>query len=304
MLSTVSRYTELVSVKALIEGVANDSKNSRYFVPRWGPSGGPANFYGTPSHAARRSLPCQENALHYFTKYETFRITDDLLTPLDEIQELPEVAPPDWAIRMIAKQAGKRTPKYPLHTEVVYSGALANPHGPIHGPWGRPSCTKPPTEHRAYNPTRVYQSYETPSQSKIVAAGNLPEDDYRFWRGSVRNDITNAMCRWCGKWADNPLARRVHNKGRQGTQCTVKLRSLLDWARQNNKYCFACNNHTYKGRWGLPLCDRSSCIAQWKFGPLHENSGFMYALKKGHQLGVLDGYKLDDMMPVLRASLV
>ena len=237
-----------------------------------------------------------------YSRYETFKITDDLLTPLEELSiELPTVTPPDWAVRMVAVNQGKRTGvKYPQHTEIVYANSLHAYHQTRdhvvdpRGPWARPSC----------NPTKTYASYETPSQSKIVDKGNLPEDDYRFWRGTMNAGISHAMCRWCGQWSDSPLARKAHFRGKSNQQCSNKLRALINWARKNHKFCFACGSYTYKERWGIPLCDREICIRKWKFSNNTDLYGYTSALKDGVKTDALAGYSLSNLMPVLRAALL
>ena len=203
--------------------------------------------------------------------------------PVFDSLQFGEVDPPRWALRAIQKRGGHRHPK----REVEQGSTSYSPSG-IVGPFSprpahfhghnllpahyRPKASdeqaildKAMAKERRRNQAR--NSRNQVSQRKLVAVGNLVEDDYRYWKGFAITDrnANEGSCRWCEKLftgRKNMLSH--HSKG----SCKQHLSALYRYAKHNSKpqrYCFACKKETDHSRWGIVMCDDVHCITRWKF---------------------------------------
>jgi len=137
------------------------------------------------------------------------------------------------------------------------------PLGP--GPQANPDATE------AYNRAiaRRRQKQAKKGQEGLeapVPAGNLREDDYRFWKGYAleESEKNHGICRWC---STNCIGRDVMLQHHIAGHCKAHLLALYRYAIKSSKqrYCFACKQETRERKWGVPLCRRRMCVARWKF---------------------------------------
>lgn len=223
---------------------------------------------------------------------------------LEDIAAL-EINPSAWALRAIQKRGGRRHPKRvverPTFEAVPFTPASHGaygyvPIGAIEKPrvqLARPSDTQALMDkflEKARRKDRQRLSSQQPPGRKSVPPGNLPNDEYRYWKGWAIETAPadEGTCRWC----------QCHFKGREAmmahqvnASCKGLLMDLYRYARTINKaqiYCFACKKVTRKLHWGLPLCDTVQCHSLWKFNWNDQLQGFMqyktWALQAQHRL--------------------
>jgi hypothetical protein len=106
-------------------------------------------------------------------------------------------------------------------------------------------------------------------ESKVLK-GNLEPEEYRFWIGSKESYTTYAMCRCCRTSVYSSIDRKAHLNDEKfavaGDRCAIRLTKvyaiLLEW-----QVCLVCKKQRFNNKkWGVPLCDRSECHMEWKFG--------------------------------------
>lgn len=190
------------------------------------------------------------------------------------------IEPPNWAVRLVSTNAGKRGRKYPSTWMSHNQGIRVYPGGSAEDymPWGM--------DHSGGYEARYQQSLREREdrESKIVIRGNLREEEYRFWNGSQSVSTDIATCRWCRHWAYGHDAMRLHQSR---TDHTRILREIYDTARQMNVHmCFTCGARTRHERWGIPLCNSNRCLNKWRVAPIVEISSTLlmyakFARKKG-----------------------
>lgn len=129
-------------------------------------------------------------------------------------------------------------------------------------------------KHRAPRPRYVQSSFsERPRGFQIVdrryqkkcpvIVGNLPNEEYRFWRGSPEECLRMTQCRMCREIALSDSERAAH---RAATHCTTNLIAIYRLARApRHPICMVCGRITLNEKWGVPLCDDADCISDWKF---------------------------------------
>jgi len=169
------------------------------------------------------------------------------------------VVPPDWAVRLVSCNFGKKGQKYPSSWVHNHSGYPDD----YDYPWGLAAH-----DHSgAYSERwRRMQREDDAKDDKIVVRGNLKEEQYRFWNGSgsVVSDI--ATCRWCRQWAYGAEAMRAHQNK---TDHTRILREVYDLARRVQAcMCFVCGSRTRTQRWGIPMCQSNRCRNKWRVAPI------------------------------------
>jgi len=212
--------------------------------------------------------------LKHDAEAHVFEIPDEAILAVRPTA-LPHVAPPDWAVRCVSVNHGVRGPRFTtprVHVASQY-----------------PTTYTPDPPQRG----KTYATNETPNYFKSMERGNLPENDYRFWKGALVTQSTGAVavCRWCGKWVYGAKERRDHFKAKDSKKCSQKLRAVYDWARTGHYlYCFVCAKETRNMHWGFPICHRERCIREWKFGPLVHWEGLEMACKEALKRGILSGY--------------
>jgi hypothetical protein len=190
-----------------------------------------------------------------------------LLTEQRKLDPKEFIVPPDWAVRLVSTNFGKKGRKYPSSWVGqswghVYPGQSDSDYM---APWGMG-----PQDHSgAYEEHwRKARRQAEERDAKMVVRGNLREEQYRFWNGSsvVSTDI--ATCRWCRHWAYGQAAMTLHQ---HNTDHTRILREIYDTARKMSlRRCFACGSTTRKERWGIPLCASNRCLNKWRVGPIVE----------------------------------
>ena len=129
-------------------------------------------------------------------------------------------------------------------------------------------------KHRAPRPRYVQSSFsEHPRGFQIVdkrhrekrpvIIGNLPNEEYRFWRGSPEESLHLTQCRMCRFVAMSASERAAH---RAVTHCTTNLVAIYRVAREpRHPTCMVCSRVTHDEKWGVPLCNDEDCISDWKF---------------------------------------
>jgi hypothetical protein len=207
---------------------------------------------------------------------------EDFLPERPRFDSLPlEIDPPNWAVGAISKQGGRRHSK-----REVQLGSASGAYSPSMGhivPWRPPEGPKnSPDAQLAYDRAmakrRAKQAKRSEAQvsaRKAVPAGNLSEDDYRFWKGFplMNSDKELATCRWCGLICNGRNRMLRHHVE---AYCKEHLLALYRFAHKQSKqrYCFACRTQTSERRWGFPLCNKITCIGRWKFTDVKKLGGF------------------------------
>lgn len=197
-----------------------------------------------------------------------------------------EIEPPAWAVQAISKRGGQRHPKRERQYVPSNYGLSVYPPQSLPGNLGAlgPFSKE---QHDADEIERAYQEYKArdrrrdkqarrgrkghqePSPKKLVAKGNLRNnEDYRYWKGYAieHSDRDLALCRWCDKMCKGRGAMEEHH---EKEFCRERLQALYRYAKLSHRhqlYCMACKRETREQYWGLPLCNRLSCLTRWKFG--------------------------------------
>jgi hypothetical protein len=105
---------------------------------------------------------------------------------------------------------------------------------------------------------------------KEEEAGNLAQEEYRFWVGYRSRYGEFAICRCCRTSTYSKRERLDHFTDEKfaikGDQCTARLinayKVLLESAS-----CIICHKQRFNHvKWGVPLCPDTECINSWKFG--------------------------------------
>ena len=203
-----------------------------------------------------------------------------------------EIDPPNWAVGTICKLGGRRHEKRRI-VPTKYSGSYVpsgaydyssgyNPTQNLMGPHPA-SCRGPLADddealakalerrNRRKGQGRVP---DMPSPRKQVPAGNLRNEDYRFWKGYSSDTFRGATCRWCAYMA---FGRDEMQKHASTHYCKERLLAVYKYAKQSSvqRYCMACKQATSHFMWGMPLCDTTTCIARWKFTNRDSWHGYM-----------------------------
>lgn len=216
--------------------------------------------------------------------------------------------PPDWAIRCVCPGQGRRGRKYPLVWEssknefgnangfyrdgVWQSYSSFPPHlgGPLSESWE--AAQKRRREARA-----ARRKGEKQAARFRVPAGNLSEDEYRFWIGSEYKTHLTATCRWCAQTFYNKSDREIH--GKVDTKHMSALLVVYRRARNHGAHlCLVCGEVTKSERYGLPLCPTESCLHAWKFRrdpDMMPFKGLNSYAKLCMTEGLLKGFVEDDM---------
>lgn len=217
---------------------------------------------------------------------------EDILPERPAPVELPEIDPPNWAVKASSKLGGRRHPKREIvHTPWrgmgAYSGTGA--YTPASTAQAAQQADNDAIYKRALkrrNEKHAKQVKEIePNPLKVVPKGNLPEDAYRFWRGCTYEQF-GAQCRWCNHFANSRAALRLHH---EDTECKDTLLQLYRYAKQTKqRYCFVCSKETREERWGIPLCKTAACIGRWKFSYKYYLLGMLQYIR-----WALDAHKRD-----------
>jgi hypothetical protein len=208
---------------------------------------------------------------------------DDFLTeyPVFDSFKFGEVDPPNWALRAQQKRGGHKHPKrevihthfVPVHSMGFTPARPAGAYGPTF-PKGSDAqalfdkmSRKAQAKDEARRRAQLSKSQQQMSQRKLVPAGNLINDDYRYWRGFAMARVPpgEAVCRWCQVFYNTREAMLDHHNK---STCKTHLTALYRYAKLSSKtqrYCFACKKITDNFHWGLPLCDDVACYTKWKF---------------------------------------
>jgi len=215
---------------------------------------------------------------------EPFELLEDDFLParpprLQLVGPFAEIDPPPWALKCVTKIGGKRHPKRERVSTSFSTASVVpwQPHGFPLGPVPNPDAEE--AYNRALGRRRRKQmarGQQTPSEAPIPA-GNLIEDDYRFWKGFVlaESEKNDGQCRWCNtRCIGRDVMLAHHQKG----YCKEHLLALYKYAIKSSKqrYCFACKRETQERKWGLPLCRRKMCVAKWKFTFVSYLPGFQH----------------------------
>lgn len=194
------------------------------------------------------------------------------------------IVPPDWAVRLVSTNHGKRCKKYSQNWVLGFcSYPNAEDYYNLGHPWGLGSGV----DYEAQSRRRAREREER--ERSTVELGNLTEEQYRFWNGAHTKFSTIATCRWCRHSAYGSDAMRMHQ---QKTQHTLILRAIYDHARHARvRMCFTCGKRTHETRWGLPLCNTNPCRNKWRVGTIADVSGaiLLYA-RSAFKIGLLDAW--------------
>lgn len=205
------------------------------------------------------------------------------------------IAPPKWAVRLISTNHGKRCKKYP---ETWHRGGYQTyPYGAedamdVWGPMGmgQPHVHSDAHWRKEYNKRKLQEEEEL---SKKVVRGNLKEEQYRFWNGTIGNMSNVATCRWCRRWCYGPAEMREHQ---QKTDHNRILAAIYDCARARKLWhCFACRASTRHEHWGIPLCAGNRCRNKWRTAVIADVSQMLLIYAKlAFQQGLLREWLNED----------
>lgn len=117
------------------------------------------------------------------------------------------------------------------------------------------------------------QTLVTPSRPLSIdhVAGNLTENEYRFFIGSTAMNDKWSQCRCCKAVLLGASQRKEHKDSHRNDNeerkwhynCNEKLIAAYRVLRKKGK-CLVCKNPMYgKGKWGIPI--HSQCVREWKF---------------------------------------
>lgn len=179
-----------------------------------------------------------------------------------------EIDPPNWALRASCKLGGHRQSKREIvqegHRIVPWVDAPEMPPKRPLGPFLKDSDSQEACNRALMRRRKRQAANSGPAARKAVPKGNLREDDYRFWKGYALDSLgEGAQCRWCGAYLQGRNAMQAHHAA---DYCKERLLALYRFAKKGPQcYCLACKTQTPGRRWGLPLCQRPSCIGRWKF---------------------------------------
>jgi hypothetical protein len=178
------------------------------------------------------------------------------------------IVPPDWAVRLVSTNAGKRGQKYPS-SWIGYRSSSYPGAGPDVDWYGLDGMG----DHSgAYSESWRRMDEEAKAREDKTAnfpiKGNLKEEQYRFWNGSASTSTNIATCRWCRHWAYGPDAMQSHQSK---TDHSRILREIYDFARkQRTPMCFTCGAKTTKEHWGIPMWKKNRCRNKWRVAVITE----------------------------------
>lgn len=215
-----------------------------------------------------------------------------------------EIEPPDWALSASSKRGGRRQTKRPnphagyTYNSIVPAGSASGSYSPMVplGPGrpplpltlgGRLNSDEEEIFHRSMDKRRRKQQQQAEAaERRNVPAGNLKNDDYRFWRGYTLSNEQGAQCKWCnGFYKTHDDMIEHHVKG----SCKDRLLALYKYAKRSQQhYCFACKKQTGHSIWGIPLCNKGVCIGRWKFHVTGYLVGFVQYLEWAKELQETD----------------
>lgn len=204
-----------------------------------------------------------------------------------------EIDPPDWALSATSKRGGRRQSPRPApqagytHTSIVPAGSATGGYSPVRPlgpalPLTFGTRVNPDAEEQ-FNRSmdrrrRKQQQQAEAAERRLVPAGNLKNDDYRFWRGYTLSNEQGAQCKWCnGFYKTREDMANHHIK----STCKERLLALYKYVKRssNQHYCFSCKKQTGHSIWGIPLCNKGICIGRWKFHVTGYLTGFVQYLE-------------------------
>lgn len=94
----------------------------------------------------------------------------------------------------------------------------------------------------------------------VLAKGNLPLMEYRFWSGARNEASRFAVCRGCRHSTHDSHQRKAHMEDLKCTDLLVKAyRRLI-----TDEVCVICDKETSLQKWGVPICS-PVCTEVWMF---------------------------------------
>ena len=215
-----------------------------------------------------------------------FDLSECLLESPPEPLPLDFIEPPNWAIGAVARFGGRRLPKF-VRQEPSWGGhyTAAGYSKPWYGcaDYGEVDTTG------TVRPKAKKSHAPKVAPHKQTELGNLPNEEYRFWRGFANMPGTvEATCRWCARAFYGPEQRRDHHAEKHCNSKLLKVFKMM--MRSVPKVCVACKKRTHYARWGVPICNDVGCISRWKFSPLHMMDGWIDAKNFALTAGYLDGF--------------
>ena len=214
-----------------------------------------------------------------------FDLSECVLDALPAQAPLEFVEPPNWAIGAVTRAGGRRLPKFKRDEPAWVTN---NSYSPM--PWY--GCAD--YEDSMDTGDTSGRSRRKPPEPKVAPfkqaeLGNLPNEEYRFWRGFAHMPgSTEATCRWCGRGLYGDAQRKGHHAEKHCNSKLLKVYKLMMHAKP--KICMVCKSKTHYDRWGVPLCNTVACIARWKFSPMHLLDGWVEAKNFALSAGYLDGF--------------
>lgn len=152
---------------------------------------------------------------------------------------------PYGLIRALCYPAGIRLPqvKFKMPEEETEVMAVSN-------------FTQSYTPHRAYTEASLIVMPETAHIAPRM--GNLGNESYRFFKGSIIKSSDYYQCRGCLQESTVRAAKGLHMR-----DCRGLIQAMIDRIKRD-KVCVICNLSSQREHWGIPLCS-DTCIVKWRF---------------------------------------
>lgn len=95
-------------------------------------------------------------------------------------------------------------------------------------------------------------------QESYVVQGNLKNEAYKFFKGSMIPESNYFQCRGCLIEAYTIAHRPMHMR-----ECRPLMQAIEERIRRD-KVCAICNTGTSRETWRIPLCSEA-CVIKWRF---------------------------------------
>lgn len=96
------------------------------------------------------------------------------------------------------------------------------------------------------------------SQGELSSMGNLSNEAYKFFKGSVIVNSNYFQCRGCLIEEAVKERKLVHMR-----DCRVLMQRIEERIKRD-RVCVICNLSTSRDRWKIPLCSEA-CVTKWRF---------------------------------------
>lgn len=118
------------------------------------------------------------------------------------------------------------------------------------------SATSAPTTGHVVNATSL--AIVGPRNEGRALMGNLSNESYKFFKGSMIPESNYFQCRGCLMEGYSASGKGIHMR-----VCRPLIQAIEERIRRD-KVCVICNTGTTRETWRIPLCSEA-CIIKWRF---------------------------------------